>query len=99
MNQASNAELQRQIELKRGEEDKRQILTRSELKLERQLTEATEMQRDLKGLRKDIRATKGNIKRMQDLLEQMELNERDLTADLRSTLQSVHQLQLDGVSL
>ncbi|MFA5898320.1 MAG: hypothetical protein WC829_04325 [Hyphomicrobium sp.] len=99
MSKLNNAALQSAIEQKRASEDGRQILTRSEQKLERQMGEAAELQHALKGLDKDIRSTRANIARLQEVLALMEANHRDLSADLRSTLQSVHSLQMDGVSL
>lgn len=94
-----NAALQKAIEDKRDRETGRQILSRSEQKLERQMYDATEMQAQIKTLDRDIAATRANIARLTDLLVTLETNRRDLGADLRSTLQSIHQLQMDGVSL
>lgn len=94
-----NTALQNAIERRRQTEDAREILTRSEQKLAAQKAEAVDMQRQLRVLARDRDALRRNIADLQKLLDQVEANHRDMLADLRSTLQSIHQLEMDGISL
>ena len=94
-----NLALQHAIEEMRGDVDNRQILTRSQQRLDQGLTNVASYQMEAKLIRDDIKKTRGNIVQMTKLLDTLEGQERDIEVLLKSELDSVNALQQAGVSI
>lgn len=89
--------LEEQIAARKRQVDGLEIRTRTQLMLEDREVLARRLEQEASEQRADIARLKKNIGDLQDILNQMEVAERDISVELSVVLQDIHLLRQAGV--
>lgn len=77
----------------------KKVKARVQIMLEDGEAEAEALTKEQAEMRADIARLKGNIQKLEAILELMEQNEKDVTLQLATVLQSNHSLKQAGVTI